>query len=1057
MRTIPGLLVALSFLCASSFADDWPMYRHDAYRTAKSTDTVAFPLYLQWVYKARRAPEPAWPNPPRENLGSPAFIHPLLSFDWSFPVVASQGRAVVSSSSENKVVCLDAATGRESWSFICGGPVRFPATISGTQVLFGSDDGVVYCLSLADGALSWKTHFNPESTWLPGNNRFICSLPVRTDVLVFNNQAFFGSGLFSGQTGVRLVTLDQTTGTILRNADIDYGQSQFTPQGYLIRRADSAYFYREAEDMYVEFSRLYNSGVHPPDSLEYKEMDSAFVYSGNTRISGESGQIISVNPSWSAVVKGRVFSLAYSERRLIASTDSGLIYCFGPASVASPDTIRPAVSAFPAHDGSYAQAALDIIQAAGTGKGYALVLDNNQGFLAYELARASELQVVCVAGDTAQAALFRKRIDSAGLGGRVTAHVLDNPLRLPFPNHLFNIVTCDAFGAGGSYSGSLRTEAIRVLRPYGGTAFLNSGISQAEEKGPIQGAGEWTHYFGTAGNDLNSNDSFAGSDFQLQWFGRPGSENGVDRHLKGQAPLWKNGILVVPGQNFATAVDAYNGTILWEKAIPLNARLPGNKGIGYMVLLDDYLYAASGNQCLALDAGTGETALAFPMPDLGSGEFYHWGWVACADSLLFGSAIATDAYRYGNTQSSNALAYPDEQSSFPTEVSDGLFAYDRRSAGAGEKWKYLSTTGAIINRTLVVCEDKLIFLASTNPRTLSSQAGTCRVRLDSLFGNRDARLVALDIRTGNKVWEKSVDMSSATITVGMIARQGRVITAAASDSFTTCWYGACRLPRHDYLAFSVAAGDSLWKYHWARGGDGSINDHLLVDVYPLAVGDTLYLAGYYGTRLGLDVRNGTSTDWTGGDHYPGCGIASASRTHLYFRNGNPVACEPISTDQTRLTTVTRPGCWINMIPAGGLMNIPEGQAGCICNYPIQTSMALMANGVPPGPISVMKRKAPVKSGFNLEGFPNPFNPAINLVITLPESNLKTVSFALEIFDVQGRLIRNFSSQATAQSAFRSRVIWTGMDGQGRKVGTGVYYFRLTCGSRSMIRSFVLIK
>jgi hypothetical protein len=41
----------------------------------------------------------------------------------------------------------------------------------------------------------------------------------------------------------------------------------------------------------------------------------------------------------------------------------------------------------------------------------------------------------------------------------------------------------------------------------------------------------------------------------------------------------------------------------------------------------------------------------------------------------------------------------------------------------------------------------------------------------------------------------------------------------------------------------------------------------------------------------------------------------------------------------RLNQVTRPGCFINVIPAGGLIMIPEASSGCVCGYPMQTSMA----------------------------------------------------------------------------------------------------------------------
>lgn len=38
----------------------------------------------------------------------------------------------------------------------------------------------------------------------------------------------------------------------------------------------------------------------------------------------------------------------------------------------------------------------------------------------------------------------------------------------------------------------------------------------------------------------------------------------------------------------------------------------------------------------------------------------------------------------------------------------------------------------------------------------------------------------------------------------------------------------------------------------------------------------------------------------------------------------------------------RPSCWINMIPAGGMLLMPEGSSGCTCPYNYQTSLAMVA-------------------------------------------------------------------------------------------------------------------
>jgi len=39
--------------------------------------------------------------------------------------------------------------------------------------------------------------------------------------------------------------------------------------------------------------------------------------------------------------------------------------------------------------------------------------------------------------------------------------------------------------------------------------------------------------------------------------------------------------------------------------------------------------------------------------------------------------------------------------------------------------------------------------------------------------------------------------------------------------------------------------------------------------------------------------------------------------------------------------VSRPGCWINTIPAGGLVLIPESSSGCTCGFALQTSLAFV--------------------------------------------------------------------------------------------------------------------
>jgi hypothetical protein len=48
----------------------------------------------------------------------------------------------------------------------------------------------------------------------------------------------------------------------------------------------------------------------------------------------------------------------------------------------------------------------------------------------------------------------------------------------------------------------------------------------------------------------------------------------------------------------------------------------------------------------------------------------------------------------------------------------------------------------------------------------------------------------------------------------------------------------------------------------------------------------------------------------------------------------------LEQDKTYHLRATRSGCNVNLIPGDGLLNAP-GFIGCICNFPIQTSFAMM--------------------------------------------------------------------------------------------------------------------
>ncbi len=90
--------------------------------------------------------------------------------------------------------------------------------------------------------------------------------------------------------------------------------------------------------------------------------------------------------------------------------------------------------------------------------------------------------------------------------------------------------------------------------------------------------------------------------------------------------------------------------------------------------------------------------------------------------------------------------------------------------------------------------------------------------------------------------------------------------------------------------------------------------------------------------------------------------------------------------------------------------------------------------------------------FLAGNYPNPFNPATTITYGLGERAPVT----LRIYDVSGRLVRTLVDEV--QEPARSyTVVWDGRNTFGRSVSSGIYFCRLTAGSRTSTRKMVLLR
>ncbi len=86
-----------------------------------------------------------------------------------------------------------------------------------------------------------------------------------------------------------------------------------------------------------------------------------------------------------------------------------------------------------------------------------------------------------------------------------------------------------------------------------------------------------------------------------------------------------------------------------------------------------------------------------------------------------------------------------------------------------------------------------------------------------------------------------------------------------------------------------------------------------------------------------------------------------------------------------------------------------------------------------------------------QNHPNPFNPTTTISFTLPERTFVRVS----VYDIAGRLVATLV-ESTLDEGYRE-VPWNGKDARGEAVSSGVYFYRLTAGDKTLTKKMVLLK
>ena len=1001
------ILFLLSLVLFSNIAlsGDWPTYRADAARSGYSQESIPNGLKLRWTHRSKHAPKPAWPTSGR------------IDFDRVFQPIIVGDLVLFGSSVDDQVYAIDGKTGKTTWKFFTGAPIRFAPCAWEDRVFVASDDGWLYALNLENGHVLWKFRGGPDDSKVLGNERMISKWPARGGPVVMDKTVYFSAGVWPSD-GVHLHALDAKsgkptwsngkTGKIMMaqphgGANAESGVSA---QGYLVAsgnqllvptgRAVPAFFDRStgklrhyhlqknqqrggtramATDQFLvnagclfdlETGELNSQiGLGPAvaigngivqatsRSLKASKWQDAqvidrkgaqqkirrleesrlvtmkneildFIVAGGDAICGEDGRVSVVDYSgqrtvwWSHEVDGKALGLAAGNGRLVVSTDQGVVYCFdGDADPANTNVADNQTTRLKA-DETILAAADEIISKTNVKDGFCVDLDAGTGDLALALAQKSNLHIYAVENDAENVANARKKLSAAGLyGSRVTV-VEGDPAKIGFPNYFANLVVSSK-SLTGEISDSTKTEMHRIQRPFGGMICTGpAGNMKTEVRGALEGSGSWTHQNSNAGNTLCSDDSAIKGPLSMFWF-RDVDFEVPNRHGQGPAPLCHRGCMVVGGVDGIACLDAYNGRTKW--IFELEDNLTDFDGIhhdvgvgeagGNFCLSDDAVFLKNGDRCLRIDLLTGKLLGEFKTPAKAGEKNRNWGFLAYQNGILFGSIQNEDhqvSPRYKLTK-------------LRTE-SSRLFAMDAKTGDL--KWQF-DAEHSIRNNAIAVAGKKIFVidrpLVETDHVENPKRNGKHVKKLPA-EEIPSGVLRAFDSESGKEMWRNDKEIFGTQL--------------AASEAHSTLMMNY-EAVRHSFFALPSETGGRLAGFDLETGKPRW--DHAAeYQTRPLINDYTIYAQGG-----AWNLITGESVPFDFERSY-GCGQISASKNLMLFRSAT-LGYKDLTRDAgTENYGGIRPSCWINAIPANGLVLVPDGSSKCLCSYQMRAWFALQSAG-----------------------------------------------------------------------------------------------------------------
>lgn len=453
-------------------------------------------------------------------------------------------------------------------------------------------------------------------------------------------------------------------------------------------------------------------------------------------------------------------------------------------------------------------------------------------------------------------------------------------------------------------------EILRSLRPRGIAFFGDRKIVK-----PVpDGYDEWTHPFHGPDNNPQSRDRHARGRFRTQFIAGPKFSPMPEQSVIGGGRIYKamGHIAHKANQNemlnTLLGINAYNGTILWQRPLPAGFMIHRNT----MIATGDALLLGDDESCKIIDGETGDIRREITITsDISDGPV--WKWMAMKDGVLY--ALAGNPEVRVDTEKSDVRG----MGHWPWGMWKGHeYADPRTSFGFG--------------RTLVAIdlETGRRLWQYRDPEFLDARA-VCMNDENIFCYAPEKFLAAIDRKTGRPRWRNSDETLLAAL--GPNAKAQHYVTGYATTTYLKC--------NDDRLFF---AGPQRERMVVASAEDGCLMwTHEVGNLQLVLRDDGIYAAGPQKTSGGiLDYATGKMIREFVDRR--ACTRATGSLDSVFFRASGGTVRVLTETNSAQHIAPMRPPCQDGVLISNG--HLYWGPWMCGCQLSLYGNIALAPQTLP---------------------------------------------------------------------------------------------------------------